>query len=466
MNNNLKFIPTPLQKRYLSCPADDIHFGGNKGSGKTVTLAIEAFIDAMKYPGLRIALFRRSLVELESTIIKECMYFYPKHLYKYISQKRKMVFVNGSTIYFNYLESEKDLLQHQGVEYDFIGFDEAGNHNESHLNVLYACLRTKRSDYRTKWRVNSNPIGIGKGYLVRRFVKGKTPFAIYYTPETMSLPVEKRRTMCFIPAKMGDNPHLLEKNPAYYEQLKLLPPEMQKALIYGDYESRSGAVFSTFNEKIHVEWEDYIPKPDDQLFISYDHGTIKPFSVGWYAIDSMGTIHLYRSYYGCVGQNPDQGLNLIIEDIAYNIISMCGNEQYKFMVVDYAIDEHKGYEATIYEKLYKIMQSRNITVIKCSKNRQQGISNIQSALIINPMTRQPRFMISPSCKYAIMQLNDVIYNDQGTDLEKGQIEHEVDQMIYFFNTRPSFTIIPNSQKFPEGSVGYRINKLLEEEKKK
>lgn len=453
-NYDLRFEPTELQWRYLRCPADDIHFGGAKGSGKSVTLAIEAYIEAIKTPRLRIALFRRSLSELRETLLKEAQNYYPVPAYKWSEARKIMYFKNGSTIHFCYCDSDRDLLQYQGQQFDFIGIDESGNFPEYYLNTLYACLRTDKENYRTKWRLMSNPIGIGKSYLVRRFITNKQPFKLYPTPETKHL--DQKRYACFIQATATSNHHLIEKNPAYFEQLRTLPPEMQKALIDGDYSSRVGSIFD-FDRDIHVD--DYVPTPADQLVISMDWGTIHPFSFHWHAITPTNEIHTYREYYGNAGTSPDIGLNLTLEAATENFLKHCPpTEIYKYMVVDYAICERKGYEETLYDKLCHILSKRGISVIKCHKNRPQVIENMKSHLLINPQTLKPFWTIHSSCKYLIMQMNDLIYNKDGDDFEKGQTDHCADSAIYFYSTRPQPKPQPSSPAFTPNQWGYYIKK--------
>ena len=100
----LDYNPTRKQMALLTCPADEILYGGSAGGGKTAGTTMLAYKYGMCWQGLRIGCFRQSLRELDETIIKEVMEKFPKNTYKYMSSKRKLLLLNGSQITFNFIE--------------------------------------------------------------------------------------------------------------------------------------------------------------------------------------------------------------------------------------------------------------------------------------------------------------------------------------------------------------------------
>ena len=126
--------------------------------------------------------------------------------------------------------------------------------------------------------------------------------------------IEQRRTRIFIPSTVFDNKALLANNPGYLGNLAALPEAEKQALLYGDWNSFTGQVFT--------EWRNDPEHYDDQrwthvihpfripvhwrIWRGYDFGYAKPFSVGWYAADEEGRLYRIKELYGCTG-TPNEG---------------------------------------------------------------------------------------------------------------------------------------------------------------
>ena len=94
-------------------------------------------------------------------------------------------------------------------------------------------------------RASCNPGGIGHAWVKARFIAGKEPMTTYY--ETVQIEgKEYRKSRIFVPSTVFDNQILLENDPNYIASLSMLPEQERKALLYGDWESFSGQVFSEF----------------------------------------------------------------------------------------------------------------------------------------------------------------------------------------------------------------------------
>lgn len=58
--------PNPRQREFLACRRKYVAFGGARGGGKSWAVRCKAKLLALRYPGIRLLLVRRSLPELES----------------------------------------------------------------------------------------------------------------------------------------------------------------------------------------------------------------------------------------------------------------------------------------------------------------------------------------------------------------------------------------------------------------
>lgn len=124
-------------------------------------------------------------------------------------------FVNGSTIKFGHY-GDRDDVEYQGQEYDWIFVDEATQFTEGQFRTLGACLRGSTKIPRRMY-LTCNPGGIGHLWVKRLFVDREYRDG------------EKESDYTFIPATVDDNPQLIEASPEYKQMLDLLPEDVRRA---------------------------------------------------------------------------------------------------------------------------------------------------------------------------------------------------------------------------------------------
>ena len=116
--------PNPRQREFLQCRKKYVAFGGARGGGKSWAVRCKAKLLALRYPGIRLLLVRRSLPELEAnhlTFLRREL----AEVAEYRAGDKRFVFGNGSILQFGYCGSDRDLDRYQGAEYDVIFLDEA-----------------------------------------------------------------------------------------------------------------------------------------------------------------------------------------------------------------------------------------------------------------------------------------------------------------------------------------------------
>ncbi len=248
----------------------------------SVALVMDAFFYAVKYPRASIVLFRRSYPELQETLIRYALEFYPLEVGRYIANEKVFIFVNGSKILFRYLEKDKDVLRYQGAEFDYIGFDELTHFSQYRFEYMKSRLRSSKG-YPTYIRATSNPDP--RNPVNTKWVK---EYFVDFVSPTIQKPYKLRkdkvgRTRAFIPATVYDNPHLLEKDPGYVKRLESLPELEKQALLYGNWDiKREGLVYENFSQelvktlKIEPRW---------YIFAGLDFGATNPTACVFIATD-------------------------------------------------------------------------------------------------------------------------------------------------------------------------------------
>ena len=233
---------TPLQYRFMTSSEDEVLFGGAAGGGKSYGQLADALVYALRYPGSRQLLLRRTLPELENSLIRSALAMYPSTLYHYLSSKHTGVFLNGSLLDFGYCDSERDVFRYQSAEYDVIRFDELTHFTESMYLYLMSRLRGA-SPFPRQMKSTTNPGGLGHEWVKRRFVDPAPAGEVITDPWGSRI---------FIPARVQDNRFLMANDPKYIDRLQRLPEQERRALLEGDWDLCEGRFFSAWDRSIHT----------------------------------------------------------------------------------------------------------------------------------------------------------------------------------------------------------------------
>lgn len=227
--------PTPPQTAALLLQCREALYGGAAGGGKSDWLLMAA-LQYVDVPGYSAVLFRKKFADLAKpgALMDRAGAWLTGTAARWNEQKKQWRFPSGAVLSFGYLESPNDFRQHQGPEYQFVGFDELTQHEERHYRYLFSRLRRLAgSEVPIRMRSASNPGDTGHAWVFRRFfIEGRAMGRV------------------FIPAKLEDNPYLdLEE---YEKSLDELDPVLRAQLRHGDWSviDRTNAVIPEFTKEV------------------------------------------------------------------------------------------------------------------------------------------------------------------------------------------------------------------------
>jgi len=315
------FKPQPgPQHHFLTCPADIVVYGGARGGGKSFASLGEFWCHAEDWgPAAKGLMLRRSREDLKDTIdVARQMY---GDAAEWKDKEKQFRFRNGAVFHMAYLESDQDAMNYQGWSLTRVYVEELTQYASSTgIFRLFATLRTT-SGARCQFRATCNPGGPGHHW-VKNWVIDNGAYRPIKDQETGLIRI-------FIPAKISDNPALLNNDPAYINRLRASgSPALVKAWLDGNWDIIEGAFFPEFDPSRHVITPPRMPLHWTR-FRSMDWGSASPFSIGWWIVVQDDFVHdnrripknaiiRYREWYGASA--PNKGLKLPADSVAKEVV--------------------------------------------------------------------------------------------------------------------------------------------------
>ena len=428
---------------------DEVLYGGAAGGGKSDALVIEA-LRQVSVPHYRALILRKTYPQLSELIDKTMRYYRPVFpRAKYNSSSHTWTFPSGAKITFGSMFRAQDKYNYQGRAFDFIGVDELTHFTWEEYSYVMSRNRPTGPGTRVYMCATANPGGVGHGWVKARFITPAPPGTRMVQLVDVKTPdgtvVKMRRTRIFIPSTVFDNKKLLENDPGYLGNLASLPEAEKQALLYGDWDSFSGQVFTEWrNDPAHYEdqrWT-HVIKPFRipahwKIWRGYDFGYAKPFSVGWYAADEEGRLYRIKELYGCTG-TPNEGTKVnpveqarMIREAEENDPNLKG--RHINGVADPAIfDESRG------ESIAQ-MQEKHPNYLFWTPGdhtRLAGKMQMHYRLAFDGEGR-PMFQVFDTCKHFIRTIPNLVYDETNVeDIDTTQEDHIYDECRYVMMENP------------------------------
>lgn len=445
---NVIWKPQPKQLAFLERPEYECLYGGAAGGGKSDAIVIEA-LSQVDNPNYRAIIFRKTFPQCRELILKSKRYYaaaYPKA--KYNATSHTWTFPSGASVAFGSMPHRDSYLNYQGLSYSFIGFDELTHFTREEYEFMISRNRADGPGLRVYIRATANPGGIGHGWVKQRFITASKP-GIPYTAESTIIDssgkkISVRRSIIFIPSTVFDNSALLRNDPGYLASLGMLPEAQKKALLYGDWNSFDGQVFTEFRDDpagydthrfTHVINPFPIPA-SWRRYRSFDFGYSRPFAVQWWAVDYDGRAYLYRQLYGCDPKAPNVGLKWEPRRIAQKIKEIedeLENGNHITGIADPAIwDKSRGKDGT----LISVFENEGVYFEKGRNDRLSGKMQVHYRLAFDD-EGYPHCYIFNTCKPFLRTFPNLVYDRINVeDIDTSVEDHDYDAMRYFFMANP------------------------------
>ncbi len=290
----------------MARPEDEALYGGAAGGGKSEALVMEA-LRQIHIPHYKALILRKTYPQL-GELVDKSLHYYPRvdPGATYNATGHTWRFSSGARVIFGSLTHPKDKFNYQGQAYDFIGFDELTQFTFEEYSYLFSRNRPNGPGTRCYVRATANPGGVGHGWVKERFITPAPAMTTLWDRFRIRYPNGREeirhRSRIFIPSTVFDNDILLGNDPEYLTRLAALPDAERRALLYGDWDSFSGQVFTEwrndpdhYDDRVgtHVIAPFRIPS-EWTVWRGFDWGYTRPFSVGWYAVDHDGRLYRIR----------------------------------------------------------------------------------------------------------------------------------------------------------------------------
>lgn len=326
------------QELFINCKTFEVLYAGNRGGGKTACL----LMDFAQHVGQGFGaawkgiLFRQTFPELKDIVDKSKALF-PKIWpdCKFNEQKYTWTWATGEQLVFGHMKYEDDYLKYHGHAYPWIGWEELTTWADPGCYTrMMSCCRSSTPGVPRKVRSTTNPYGPGFNWVKARFQLPLAP-GIIFGPLVSDPEIGDRRC---IYSDLRENKVMLKQDPDYVKRLKASARNAAElaAWLHGSWDITSGGMF----DDIWIRVKEKAVVPPFAIPISwkinrsFDWGSSKPFSVGWWAQSdgtrlvfpdgsSMSTVRgdLFRikEWYGWTGE-PNKGSRMLATDIAKGIV--------------------------------------------------------------------------------------------------------------------------------------------------
>lgn len=357
-----KVVWKPLpgsQTLAMCCPAHVLLYHGTRGPGKTDAqlMRFRRHVGQGYGRHWRGVIFDRQYKNLDDLVSKSMRWFPEfKDGVKFLASKSdyKWVWPTGEELMFRTIQRPADYWSYHGQEFPFIGWNELTKYPSDELfDMMMSCNRSSflPEDFPQEGPngtyllpemplevvATTNPFGPGHNWVKKRFINAAPPGKIVRKSIRVFNPQTRQEedfvlTQTHLFGSYKENKYLSPKYVA--ELVGMSDKNKQAAWLNGSWDIVSGGMFDdVWQRTVNVVKPFMIPH-SWKITRSFDWGSTKPFSVGWWAISDgtdykmpdgtvrstvRGDIFRFREWYGCTGK-ANQGLQLLASDIAKGII--------------------------------------------------------------------------------------------------------------------------------------------------
>ena len=329
------------QVGFMQCPIFECLYHGTRGPGKTDGLlwSYGQYVGRGYGDAWAGILFRQTYPQLADVQAKSEKWFKPVFPQSNFNRSRMTwEWPTGERLLFRHMTRPEDYWNYHGHEYPYIAFEELTNWPMPDCYTsMFACCRSSTKGVPRMVRATTNSYGPGHNWVKERFkLEGQWWKTIVQSaPKGFNGKDEPPR--CAIHGHIRENKILLAADPDYYARTITASASneaMLKAWQSGSWDIVAGGMFGDV-------WQaacNIVPRFDLphtwRIDRSFDWGSSKPFSVGWWAESDGCDIHvpgrgvmstvkgdLFRinEWYGWTGKS-NEGLTMLAVNVAKGVV--------------------------------------------------------------------------------------------------------------------------------------------------
>lgn len=349
------------QELALWCPAHVILYHGTRGPGKTDVqlLRFRGRVGVGYGRHWRGVIFDREYKNLDDLVAKSLRWF-PEFGdgARFLSSKSdyRWVWPTGEELLFRVIKRPADYWAYHGQEYPFLGWNELTKYPTDELfEMMMSCNRSsfrpqdfpivdeETGDVELLPEIplevfaTTNPYGPGHSWVKKRFINAAPAGHVVRKSINVFNPRTQKRedvvkTQVHLFGSYRENVYL---SPEYIAELEgMSDKNKRKAWLGGSWDIVAGGMFDDVWDSDYHKVRPFAIPHNWRIDRSFDWGSSKPFSVGWWAESDGSDVQLadgsWRStvrgdlfriheWYGTTGK-PNQGLRMLANDIAAGIV--------------------------------------------------------------------------------------------------------------------------------------------------
>ena len=435
--------PHPGKQELALRLKDDVFetlYGGARGGGKTeagLAWLLRPYMDS-RYRGLVI---RRNADDLSDWVDRA------RKMYRSVGAKiayrpAVITFPSGAVIRTGHLKDAEAYTKYQGHEYQRLLIEELTQipYEKMYIQLLASC-RSPYADLRPRVFATSNPGNSGHGWVKKHFIDPARPMQIFRAGG---------RQRVFIPARVDDNPTVMENDPEYIEMLdnlKETDEQLWRAWRWGDWDVFIGQVFSEWRRELHTV--EPIPYPISKLrkSICFDWGFNAPgcaIFLGVAPPNAFGVnrVYAYREIYQN-GKTP--------EDWAKQLAVLTKLEDIEYIVLPHDCFAKPQGGTSIADVFSKHLHCRIIAAHTLQRGARINRVAITHMFLGNAKDGLPNLQVSTRCLKTIETLPTLVYDETNVeDVDTEGDDHAYDALS------TGLVTIQQQYKLLSGSVRHKL----------
>lgn len=357
--NSYLYRPRGSAKTMMAFTGKEALLSGPAGTGKSRACLEKMHKAALKYPGARFLIVRKT----KESLTESALFTYERYVLgednpicSNMQRRSRQAYryPNGAVIVVGGMDKASKIMS---TEYDMIYVQEAIELTEDDWESLTTRLRN-----------------------------GKLPYQSIIADTNPDRPTHWLKQRCdlgkclFLDSRHEDNPILwdgekwTERGAAYISVLDALSGARKSRLRFGKWVQAEGAVYDTWDRNTHLIDRFEIPS-DWKRYRSIDFGFNNPFTCQWWAEDDDGRLYLYREMY--MTQRT-------VRTHAEKINSLSGEERFSATVCDHDAEDR----ATLLEN--------GIDSVPAKKEVSVGIDKVKERLVIQKDGKPRLFILRDS----------------------------------------------------------------------